>query len=177
MIGASAIRSDDEGREVADLSEDEVIQKARELSRRSSIFVSALDGDGKNPSRLSQARRDLARANTVLRERRAIPWVSGRAGGRSRVRPMQKTRVVRIERVFRHPATSASSGCRAPQAHDETTRAGRRSVPSRRPADPKEQRWADPQGSEPRVLTDDPTALRCSRRRQLRSQEGPVASG
>jgi large subunit ribosomal protein L29 len=54
-----------------DLSEEELAQKAREL--REEIFNLRFQlsmGVAKNPSRLSQARRDLARAHTVLRERK-----------------------------------------------------------------------------------------------------------
>jgi large subunit ribosomal protein L29 len=54
-----------------DLSEDELTQKARELSEEIFNLRFQLSmGVAKNPSRLSQARKDLARANTVLRERR-----------------------------------------------------------------------------------------------------------
>jgi len=54
-----------------DLSDEELEQKAREL--REEIFNLRFQlsmGVAKNPSRLSQARRDLARAYTVLRERK-----------------------------------------------------------------------------------------------------------
>jgi len=54
-----------------DLSDDELRQKARELSEEVFNLRFQLSmGVAKNPSRLSQARRDLARANTVLRERK-----------------------------------------------------------------------------------------------------------
>jgi large subunit ribosomal protein L29 len=54
-----------------DLSEDELTQKARELSEEIFNLRFQLSmGVAKNPSRLSQARRDLARANTVRRERK-----------------------------------------------------------------------------------------------------------
>ena len=53
-----------------DLSEDEVIQKAHELSEEIfNLRFQLSTGMAKNPSRLSQARRDLARAKTILRER------------------------------------------------------------------------------------------------------------
>jgi len=55
-----------------DLSEDEVTQKARELSEEIFNLRFQLSmGVAKNPSRLSQARRDLARAYTISRERGA----------------------------------------------------------------------------------------------------------
>jgi len=54
-----------------DLSDDEIRQKTRELSEEIFNLRFQLSmGVAKNPSRLGQARRDLARANTVLRERK-----------------------------------------------------------------------------------------------------------
>ncbi|PYN63002.1 MAG: 50S ribosomal protein L29 [Candidatus Rokuibacteriota bacterium] len=54
-----------------DLSDEELKQKARELSEEVFNLRFQLSmGMAKNPSRLSQARRDLARAFTVLRERK-----------------------------------------------------------------------------------------------------------
>ena len=54
-----------------DLSEDELRQKARELSEEIFNLRFQLSmGVAKNPARLGQARKDFARANTVLRERK-----------------------------------------------------------------------------------------------------------
>jgi large subunit ribosomal protein L29 len=53
-----------------DLSDDEIRQRARELTEELFNLRFQLSmGVAKNPSRLSQARRDLARAQTMLRER------------------------------------------------------------------------------------------------------------
>jgi large subunit ribosomal protein L29 len=55
-----------------DLSDDEIEQRVREL--REEIFNLRFQlsmGVAKNPSRVGQARRDLARAVTLLRERSA----------------------------------------------------------------------------------------------------------
>jgi large subunit ribosomal protein L29 len=55
-----------------DLSDDELRQRMREL--REEIFNLRFQlsmGVAKNPSRVGQARRDLARAQTVLRQRSA----------------------------------------------------------------------------------------------------------
>src|SRR5439155_8996665 len=55
-----------------DLSDEELAQKARELGEE--IFNLRFQhsmGVAKNPSRLSQARRDVARALTILREQGA----------------------------------------------------------------------------------------------------------
>ena len=55
-----------------DLSEDELTQKARELSEEIFNLRFQLSmGVAKNPSRLGVARRDLARAYTISRERGA----------------------------------------------------------------------------------------------------------
>jgi len=54
-----------------DLSEDEMRQKVRELSEEVFNLRFQLSmGVAKNPSRLGQARRNLARVYTVLRERK-----------------------------------------------------------------------------------------------------------
>jgi large subunit ribosomal protein L29 len=54
-----------------DLSDDELKQKARELEEEIFNLRFQLSmGMAKNPSRLGQARKDLARANTVLCERK-----------------------------------------------------------------------------------------------------------
>jgi large subunit ribosomal protein L29 len=53
-----------------DLSEDEIRQRARELTEELFNLRFQLSmGVAKNPSRLGEARRDLARAQTMLRER------------------------------------------------------------------------------------------------------------
>jgi large subunit ribosomal protein L29 len=54
-----------------DLSEDELQQKSRELTEEIFNLRFQLSmGVAKNPSRLGQARRNLARIYTVLRERK-----------------------------------------------------------------------------------------------------------
>jgi large subunit ribosomal protein L29 len=53
-----------------EMSEDELQQKARELSEELFNLRFQLSmGVAKNPSRVQQVKRDLARAKTVLRER------------------------------------------------------------------------------------------------------------
>ena len=55
-----------------DLSDDEIRQRVRELTEELfNLRFQLSTGMAKNPSRLGQARRDLARALTVLRERKA----------------------------------------------------------------------------------------------------------
>jgi large subunit ribosomal protein L29 len=54
-----------------EFSEEELQRKARELTEEIFNLRFQLSmGVAKNPSRLSQARRDLARAHTVLREKK-----------------------------------------------------------------------------------------------------------
>ena len=53
-----------------ELSSDELEQKARELTEELfNLRLQLAMGVAKNPARVGQARRDLARARTVLRER------------------------------------------------------------------------------------------------------------
>ena len=63
-----------------DLSEDELTQKARDLSEEIFNLRFQLSmGVAKNPSRIGQARRDLARAYTIQRERGVPPAVTAAA--------------------------------------------------------------------------------------------------
>ena len=53
-----------------ELSSEELRQKGRELTEELfNLRLQLAMGVGKNPSRVGQARRDLARAQTILRER------------------------------------------------------------------------------------------------------------
>ena len=57
-----------------DLSEDEVTQKVRELSEEVfNLRFQLAMGVAKNPSRVGEVRRDLARAYTIIRERGGSP--------------------------------------------------------------------------------------------------------
>jgi large subunit ribosomal protein L29 len=57
-----------------DLSDDEVTQKVRELSEEVfNLRFQLTMGMAKNPSRIGEARRDLARAYTIIRERGGTP--------------------------------------------------------------------------------------------------------
>lgn len=63
-----------------DLSGDEIEQKLRELGEEIFNLRFQLSmGVAKNPSRLREARRDLARARTILRERQTADAGKGRA--------------------------------------------------------------------------------------------------
>jgi large subunit ribosomal protein L29 len=57
-----------------DLSDDEMTQKVRELSEEVfNLRFQLTMGVAKNPSRIGEARRDLARAYTIIRERGGVP--------------------------------------------------------------------------------------------------------
>ena len=64
-----------------DLSDDEMRQKMRELTEELFNLRFQLSmGVAKNPSRIGQARRDLARGQTLLRERTESAAGSGKKG-------------------------------------------------------------------------------------------------
>jgi large subunit ribosomal protein L29 len=57
-----------------DLSDDEMTQKVRELSEEVfNLRFQLAMGVAKNPSRVGEVRRDLARAYTIIRERGGTP--------------------------------------------------------------------------------------------------------
>jgi large subunit ribosomal protein L29 len=65
-----------------DLSADEVRQKVRELTEEVFNLRFQLSmGVAKNPARLSQARKDLARAKTILAERGESAPLAARKSG------------------------------------------------------------------------------------------------
>jgi large subunit ribosomal protein L29 len=69
-----------------ELSDEEIGQKARELTEELfNLRFQLAMGVAKNPARVGQARRDLARARTILRER-ARASSPGPAGGRAGAR-------------------------------------------------------------------------------------------
>src|SRR5687767_13306559 len=79
-----------------DLSEDELTQKARELSEEIFNLRFQLSmGVAKNPSRLGQARRDLARAYTVSRERGAALVVAPPPADKPEAKPERTERRAR----------------------------------------------------------------------------------
>src|SRR6185312_14467354 len=105
-----------------EMSDDELQQKAQELGEELFNLRFQLSmGVAKNPARVAIARRDLARAQTILRER-----------------------VVRIERVFRHPRYQrVITRSKRLKAHDEknASKVGDRVlIEETRPLS-KEKRW------------------------------------
>jgi large subunit ribosomal protein L29 len=101
-----------------DLSEDELTQKARELSEEIFNLRFQLSmGVAKNPSRLGIARRDLARAYTISRERGAALVVAP---------PAVEKPAAPVEPAARKPkkvAAKASSKPKAPKAARKSSKA------------------------------------------------------
>ena len=100
-----------------DLSDDELQQRVREL--REEIFNLRFQlsmGVAKNPSRLSMARRDLARAYTISRERGAALVVA--------TPPAEKpaAKAEPVERRARQPKAKASKP-KAPKAARKSSKA------------------------------------------------------
>lgn len=63
-----------------DLSDDEMTQKVRELSEEVfNLRFQLTMGVAKNPSRIGEVRRDLARAYTIIRERGGVPAAAAAA--------------------------------------------------------------------------------------------------
>ena len=91
-----------------DLSDDEVTQKVRELSEEVfNLRFQLAMGVAKNPSRIGEARRDLARAYTIIRERGGSPAAVAAAVAPTPVRR-------------RRPSAAA----KAPQGGEEAGQAG-----------------------------------------------------
>ena len=101
-----------------DMSEDEVAQKARDLSEE--IFKLRFQlsmGVAKNPSRLGQARRDLARAFTISRERGAALTIAAPAAERPAARSEAAERTTKKSaRASKPKATKAAKTSKAPRA-------------------------------------------------------------
>ena len=102
-----------------DLSEDELTQKARELSEEIFNLRFQLSmGVAKNPSRLSQARRDLARAYTISRERGAALVVAAPAAEKPAAKAEPAERPARkAAKASKPKATKAArTSSKAPKA-------------------------------------------------------------
>jgi large subunit ribosomal protein L29 len=103
-----------------DLSEDELTQKARDLSEEIFNLRFQLSmGVAKNPSRLGQARRDLARAYTISRERGAALVVAPPAAEKpaSKVEPAEGAPRKASAKASKPKATKAArKSSKAPRA-------------------------------------------------------------
>src|SRR5882762_6525122 len=105
-----------------DLSEDELTQKARELSEELFNLRFQLSmGVAKNPSKIGQARRDLARAYTIQRERGgallAVSAPAAVAAAPAQAAPAPPTRAAKAQAAAT-PAKAAkvSKAAKAPKA-------------------------------------------------------------
>ena len=97
-----------------DLSEDEMRQKVRELSEEVFNLRFQLSmGVAKNPSRISQARRDVARALTILREQ----------GAR-----VEAPTVPAAIATVTEPAVAKKASAKRPAAKARTTKSGTRTA-------------------------------------------------
>ena len=102
-----------------DLSEDELTQKARELSEEIFNLRFQLSmGVAKNPSRLGQARRDLARAYTVSRERGAALVVATPPSEKpaEAAPPVERTPKKAARKMPKPKTTRAAKTSKAPKA-------------------------------------------------------------
>ena len=103
-----------------DLSEDELTQKARELSEEIFNLRFQLSmGVAKNPSRLSVARRDLARAYTISRERGAALVVAPPAAEKPAAKaeaPERRARKTAAKASKPKAAKAAGKSSKAPKA-------------------------------------------------------------
>jgi large subunit ribosomal protein L29 len=99
-----------------DLSEDELTQKARDLSEELFNLRFQLSmGVAKNPSRIGQARRDLARAYTIQRERGGAPLaVSAPATAPAAVAPVPSRSAEKAKAG--KPAKAAKTSTKAAKA-------------------------------------------------------------
>ena len=90
-----------------DLSEDEVTQKVRDLSEEVfNLRFQLAMGVAKNPSRVGEVRRDLARAYTIIRERGGSPAAVAAAVAPTPVVEAPK-RVAKAPRAAKKPKKKA----------------------------------------------------------------------
>ena len=92
-----------------ELSEDEVTQKVRELSEEIfNLRFQLTMGVAKNPARIGIARRDLARAYTIVRERGGTPAAVAAAAA-----PVATAEAPRKAPEARKPAKAAKAKAKA----------------------------------------------------------------
>ena len=101
-----------------DLSEEELTQKARELSEEIFNLRFQLSmGVAKNPSKIGQARRDLARAYTIQRERGGAPLTAAVAAAPAETAPAPSKRAATAKAAATPAkAAKASKAAKAPKA-------------------------------------------------------------
>jgi large subunit ribosomal protein L29 len=90
-----------------DLSDDEVTQKVRELSEEVfNLRFQLTMGVAKNPSRIGEARRDLARAYTIIRERGGAPAAVAAAAAPAPAAASRAAAKTKAKAPRRAPATA-----------------------------------------------------------------------
>jgi large subunit ribosomal protein L29 len=102
-----------------DLSDDEVTQKVRELSEEVfNLRFQLTMGVAKNPSRIGDARRDLARAYTIIRERGGSPAAVAATGAPTPapVAPTAPTKKPRARAAASTKKPAAKKSARAKKA-------------------------------------------------------------
>jgi large subunit ribosomal protein L29 len=103
-----------------DLSDDEVTQKVRELSEEVfNLRFQLTMGVAKNPARIGEARRDLARAYTIIRERGGAP--AAVAAAAAPMAPAAAAPTARAPRRAKAPA-KAKAKARPPAAKSKSAK-------------------------------------------------------
>ena len=99
-----------------DLSDDEVTQKVRELSEEMfNLRFQLAMGMAKNPSRIGEARRDLARAYTIVRERGGSPAALAAAIAPAAA-PAAAPKAAKAAKAPKKKATRAAPASKKPKA-------------------------------------------------------------
>jgi large subunit ribosomal protein L29 len=106
-----------------DLSDDEVTQKVRELSEEVfNLRFQLTMGVAKNPSRIGEVRRDLARAYTIIRERGGTPAaVAAAAAPAPAPAPAPKAKA-KAPRRAKAPAKAKAKAKKTPKAKSAKTK-------------------------------------------------------
>jgi large subunit ribosomal protein L29 len=95
-----------------DLSEDELTQKARELSEEIfNLRFQLAMGVAKNPAKIGQARRDIARAYTIQRERGGAPLASATVASPAK----SEAPAARAAKTTKKPKAKAAKAAKAPK--------------------------------------------------------------
>jgi len=104
-----------------DLSDDEMTQKVRELSEEVfNLRFQLTMGVAKNPSRIGEARRDLARAYTIIRERGGAPAAVAAAVAPAAVEPAAMAAPVPAKVAAKKPRARTAAKAKKPAAAKST---------------------------------------------------------
>jgi large subunit ribosomal protein L29 len=104
-----------------DLSDEEMTQKVRELSEEVfNLRFQLTMGVAKNPSRIGEARRDLARAYTIIRERGGAPAAVAAAVAPAAVEPAAVATPVPGKPAAKKPRARTAAKAKKPAAAKST---------------------------------------------------------